>query len=80
MPFRPLADPGRCRPLSRAERGVISHVIDHCDPEDRNVLVVQVENAAVTGRCDCGCRTVYLSVDQDVIDASWTRRARVLSW
>lgn len=49
---------------------MICHVIDHCDPEGRTVLIEQVEYAAVTGCCDCGCPTVYLSVDQDAVEVS----------
>lgn len=49
--------------LSVAERGVLVAVLSYADFAGRESLLVQIDAVRVVGRCDCGCATVDLAVE-----------------
>jgi hypothetical protein len=55
-------DVDETRALTKREREAIAFLLS---PPDRRLepLRVQAETAIVTGRCACGCATVYLAVE-----------------
>ena len=57
-----LAEP---RALDESERLVLDHLLSWDFPEVV-VLRTQIEGAQVVGSCDCGCATIYLTVNQSL--------------
>ena len=49
--------------MTASERAVLVAVLEHAWFAGRDELLAQVNFAWVTGKCDCGCPTVYLEVD-----------------
>ena len=64
--------PGTSHPLDRAlsdrEREVLDALLSADFPGSEQ-LRVQADRVRVSGRCDCPCPTVYLSVDEAVASA-----------
>ena len=51
------------RPLSLRERDVLGLLLAAEGFPEVGIYRVQLDQATVTGRCDCGCATIYLEVD-----------------
>lgn len=53
------------RPLTERENDILEFLLS-ADFPGVEKLRKQAETVRVTGRCDCGCATVYLSVDESL--------------
>jgi hypothetical protein len=58
------------RPLTSREREVLALLLPAEGFRDVEVYRAQLDRTSVTGRCDCGCATIYLGVDPAALRAS----------
>jgi hypothetical protein len=55
------------RPLTQLEQSILAKLFS-VEAPDREALRSQITEATVTGRCECGCASIELSVDRSLAE------------
>ena len=53
------------RMFTEEEQSILSKMLS-TNVMDKKILINQIENAKVIGYCDCGCKSILISVDQEL--------------
>ena len=60
------------RPLTQNERDLIRWMVEHADPRAAHLLS-QIDRLSVAAKCTCGCPTIDLALDGEVVPGKGER-------